>query len=39
MKERNLGWRIDYVLASKALANRAKSAVVQREVEARTTVQ
>ena len=32
MKERNIGWRIDYVLASKALAERAKSAVVQREV-------
>jgi len=32
MKERNIGWRIDYVLASKALAERAKSAAVQREV-------
>ena len=32
MKEKNIGWRIDYVLASKALAERAKSAVVQREV-------
>ena len=32
MKERNIGWRIDYVLASKALADRAKSAVVQREI-------
>jgi len=32
MKERNIGWRIDYVLASTALAERAKSAVVQREV-------
>lgn len=31
-KERNIGWRIDYVLASKALAERAKSAVVQREI-------
>jgi exodeoxyribonuclease-3 len=31
-KERNIGWRIDYVLASKALADRAKSAVVQREI-------
>ena len=31
-KERNIGWRIDYVLASKALAERAASAVVQREV-------
>jgi exodeoxyribonuclease-3 len=32
MKERNIGWRIDYVLASNALAERAKSAVVQREI-------
>ena len=32
MKEKNVGWRIDYVLASKALADRAKSAVVQREI-------
>jgi exodeoxyribonuclease III len=31
-KERNIGWRIDYVLASKALADRARSAVVQREI-------
>jgi exodeoxyribonuclease III len=31
-KERNIGWRIDYVLASKALADRATSAVVQREI-------
>jgi len=32
MKEKNIGWRIDYVLASSALAARAKSAVVQREI-------
>jgi exodeoxyribonuclease III len=32
MKEKNIGWRIDYVLASKALAERATSAVIQREV-------
>jgi exodeoxyribonuclease-3 len=32
MKERNIGWRIDYVLASTTLADRAKSAVVQREI-------
>jgi len=32
MKERNIGWRIDYVLASQALAEKAKSAVVQREI-------
>ena len=31
-KQRNIGWRIDYVLASKALADRATSAIVQREV-------
>jgi exodeoxyribonuclease III len=31
-KERNIGWRIDYVLASQALAGRAKSAVVQRQI-------
>jgi exodeoxyribonuclease-3 len=32
MKQRNIGWRIDYVLASKALADRATSAVVQRQI-------
>ena len=32
MKQRNIGWRIDYVLASEALASRAKSSVVQREI-------
>ena len=32
MKEKNVGWRIDYVLASKAIAERATSAVVQREI-------
>jgi exodeoxyribonuclease-3 len=31
-KERNIGWRIDYVLASKPLADRATSAIVQREI-------
>ena len=31
-KERNIGWRIDYVLASTPLAALAKTAVVQREV-------
>jgi exodeoxyribonuclease-3 len=31
-KERNIGWRIDYVLASSALAARAKSVKVQREI-------
>jgi exodeoxyribonuclease III len=32
LKQRNIGWRIDYVLASKALADRATSAIVQREI-------
>lgn len=32
MKERNIGWRLDYVLASEALAARAVSCVVQRDV-------
>jgi len=31
LRQRNLGWRIDYVLASRALADRATSCVVQRE--------
>ena len=32
LKQRNIGWRIDYVLASSALAARATSSIVQREV-------
>ena len=32
MKQRNIGWRIDYVLVSTALASRAQSVAVQREV-------
>ena len=32
MKQRNIGWRLDYVLASQPLAGRAVSCVVQREV-------
>ena len=32
MKQRNIGWRIDYVLASEPLASRAKSSMVQREI-------
>ena len=32
LKQRNIGWRLDYVLASQALAARATSCVVQREV-------
>jgi exodeoxyribonuclease-3 len=31
LRQRNLGWRIDYVLASRALADRAAACVVQRE--------
>ena len=31
MRERNIGWRLDYVLASKSVAERALSCVVQRE--------
>jgi exodeoxyribonuclease-3 len=31
MRQRNIGWRLDYVLASQALADRAVSCVVQRE--------
>jgi exodeoxyribonuclease-3 len=32
MKQRNIGWRLDYVLAAAAIAERAASCVVQREV-------
>jgi exodeoxyribonuclease-3 len=32
MKQRNIGWRIDYVLASEALAARARTSTVQREI-------
>lgn len=32
MRERNIGWRLDYVLASSALAARATSCIVQKEV-------
>lgn len=32
MKQRNIGWRIDYVLASKAIGDRARACVVQREI-------
>ena len=32
MKQKNIGWRIDYVLASSALASRASASVVQREI-------
>jgi exodeoxyribonuclease-3 len=31
MKERNIGWRLDYVLASRAIADRTISCEVQRE--------
>ena len=32
MRQRNIGWRIDYILASQALASRATTCPVQREV-------
>jgi exodeoxyribonuclease III len=32
MRSRNIGWRIDYVLASRTLAERAQSCVVQADV-------
>lgn len=32
MRQRNIGWRIDYILASQALAGRATACPVQREV-------
>jgi len=31
MRERNIGWRLDYILASKPIASAAASCVVQRE--------
>jgi exodeoxyribonuclease-3 len=31
MRERNIGWRLDYVLASAPIFDRVKSCVVQRE--------
>jgi exodeoxyribonuclease-3 len=32
MKQRNIGWRLDYIFASQSMAARAQSCVVQREV-------
>jgi exodeoxyribonuclease-3 len=32
MKQRNIGWRLDYVFASQSIADRVTSCVVQREV-------
>ncbi|MNC86132.1 Exodeoxyribonuclease [compost metagenome] len=32
MKQRNIGWRLDYVFATQALAARATSCAVEREV-------
>jgi exodeoxyribonuclease III len=32
LRQRNIGWRLDYVLASETLAASAKSCIVQREV-------
>ena len=31
MKERNIGWRLDLILASRVIADRTVSCVVQRE--------
>jgi exodeoxyribonuclease-3 len=31
MKQRNIGWRLDYVFASQSIAGRVQSCVVQRE--------
>jgi exonuclease III len=31
MKQRNIGWRLDLILASRAIADRTVSCVVQRE--------
>jgi exodeoxyribonuclease-3 len=31
MRERNIGWRLDYILASASIAERAQSCVVQRD--------
>ena len=32
LRARNIGWRLDYVLASQSLADRAQSCVVQADV-------
>jgi exodeoxyribonuclease-3 len=32
MRQRNIGWRLDYVFASQWLADRAQSCVVHREI-------
>jgi exodeoxyribonuclease-3 len=32
MRERNIGWRLDYLFASEALASRATACVVQKEI-------
>jgi exodeoxyribonuclease-3 len=32
MRQRNMGWRIDFILASESLAQRAKACVVRSEV-------
>ena len=31
MRQRNIGWRIDYVLATRSIAERASSCAAQRE--------
>jgi exodeoxyribonuclease-3 len=32
MRQRNIGWRIDYILASRAIAQRAKSCTVLADI-------
>ncbi|HEY7285195.1 MAG TPA: endonuclease/exonuclease/phosphatase family protein, partial [Vicinamibacterales bacterium] len=32
MRQRNIGWRLDYALVSQSLADRARSCVVQKDV-------
>ncbi len=32
LRQRNIGWRLDYALVSQSLADRAKSCVVQKDV-------
>ncbi|MSO56268.1 MAG: hypothetical protein EXQ55_05005 [Acidobacteria bacterium] len=31
MKQRNIGWRIDYILASSRVAGKARAVTIQRE--------
>jgi exodeoxyribonuclease-3 len=32
MRQRNIGWRLDYVIASQSIFDRVRSCVVQRDV-------